>query len=79
MSQKIGAFFIYLGLKKITFWVQLYGKWACWRHYNLYFEAFKGLLFRNAPIFLPHFCRKCHTTIPEYNEVDPLGDLNLKV
>ena len=31
------------------FYVQLYGKWAWWGGYNLYFEALKGLLPENAP------------------------------
>ena len=31
------------------FCVQLYGKWARWGHYNLYFEALKGLLLKKAP------------------------------
>ena len=31
------------------------------------FEALKGLLLKNAPYFLPDFCRKCHATTPEHD------------
>ena len=31
------------------FCVQLYGKCPHWGRYNLYFEAFTGLLLKNAP------------------------------
>ena len=42
------------------FCVQLYGKRAYWGNHNLYFEALKGLLLKNAPIFFfSDFCRKC--------------------
>ena len=41
---------IYLHFQKIMFCVQLYRKWVR-GHYNLYFEALKGLLFKNALIF----------------------------
>ena len=49
------------------FCVQLYGKWASWGHYNLYFEALKGLLLKKHTLIFSDFCRKCHATIPEYN------------
>ena len=60
------------------FCVQLYGKWVRWGCYNLYFEALQGLLFWKAPIFFISVLRKCHAAIPEHNQVDPLGGLNLK-
>ena len=44
--------FIYLFIcvfRKYMFCVQVYGKWAHWGHYNLYHEALKGLLLKNAP------------------------------
>ena len=33
------------------FCVQLYGKWARWGQYNLYFEALKGLLLKKCTLF----------------------------
>ena len=48
-------------------------------HYNLYFEALKGLLLKNTPEFFSDFCRKCHAIIPENNSVDPIWVLDLKV
>ena len=35
--------------------MQLYGKWARWGRYNLFFEAFKGLLLKIAPYFFLFF------------------------
>ena len=61
------------------FCVQLYGKWAHWGCYNLYSEALKELLIKNTQIFWISLSQKCHACIPEYNEVDPVGGLNLKV
>ena len=37
------------------FCVQFYGKWAHWGRYNIYFEALKGLLLKNAPYFFLAF------------------------
>ena len=52
--------------RKYMFCVQLYGKWAPWGRYKIYFEALKGLLLKNAPYFFPSdFCRKCYAAIPE--------------
>ena len=43
-------FFLFIHtFRKYMFCVQLYGKWARWGHYNLYFEALKGLLLKNPP------------------------------
>ena len=40
----------------------------------------KELLLKRAPyFFFSDFCRKCHATIHEDNQVDPIGGLNLKV
>ena len=41
--QKVEARKVTLGTLKYMFCVQLYGKWAHWGCYNLYFEALKGL------------------------------------
>ena len=35
--------------RKYMLRVQLYGKWAHWGCYNLFCEALKGLLLKNAP------------------------------
>ena len=37
--------------RKYMFCVQLHGKWAHWGYYDLYFEALKGLLLKNASFF----------------------------
>ena len=79
-EEKIKMHFLFINdFRKYMFCVQLYGKWTLWGIYNLYFEAFKGLVLKNAPYCFSDFCRKCHTTILEDYQVDPIGDLNLKV
>ena len=55
MSQKLGAVFICLQFQQIMFCLQLYGKWARWGRYNLYFEALKRLLFKNALLLWSRF------------------------
>ena len=63
MSPKFGAFFIYLHFQKIKFCVQLYGKWASWGSYNLYFEVLKGQ-FSKMHWFLISFLKKMSRYYP---------------
>ena len=50
MSKEITVQFSFICIfRKYMFCVQLYGKWTRWGHYNLYFEALKGLFLKNAP------------------------------
>ena len=73
-------FILFEFLENTCICVQLYGEKACWGHYTLYFEALKGFITQKRTlIFFSDFCRKCHTAIPEHNQVDPIGGLNLKV
>ena len=49
-EKKIKVHFLFICIyKTCMFCVQLYGKWARWGHYNLFFEVLKGLLLKNAP------------------------------
>ena len=51
-EEKIRVHFWFIWVfRKYIFCVQLHGKWARWGHYNLYFEALKGLLLKNTPKF----------------------------
>ena len=54
-KKKLGCvFFLFIFVfRKYMFWGQLYGKWARWGRYNLYFEASKVLLLKNALNFFP--------------------------
>ena len=50
MRKQIKVRFLFICLfYKNMFCVQLYGKSARWGRYDLYFEALKGLLLKNAP------------------------------
>ena len=55
------------------FCVQLYRKWAHWGHYNLYFEALKGLLFKSAAIFSLHFAENVTLLPLNIIKLIPLG------
>ena len=78
--RKIQVRFLFICIfRQCMFCVQLYEKWACWGCYNLYFEALKGFLLKNVPQFFSDICRKWYATIPEFNYVDLIGGLNLKV
>ena len=73
------------------FCVQLYGKWTHWGCYNLYFEAFKGLLlkknknknkkkkktkkFKNTPIFYLIFAENVKLLSLNIVKADSLGPL----
>ena len=46
---KVRFLFICVLKKKIHVLCATLWKWARWGHYNLYFEALKGLLLKTAP------------------------------
>ena len=49
-EKKLRVHFLFICVfRKYMFCVQLYGKWACWGRYNLYFEA------RGGQTWLPEF------------------------
>ena len=76
-----GAFFIYLRFKKYMFCVQLYGKWVCWGCYNIYFEALKGLLLKNAPYFFFFWFLQKNVRLLSLNMIKliPLGASTSKI
>ena len=52
MRKKSRQRFLFICIfRKYMFCVQLYGKWACWGCYNLYFEDIKALLLKTHLIF----------------------------
>ena len=59
--------------------MQLYRQWARWGRYNLYFEALKGLLLKNAPYFFLIFAENVTLLSQNMIKVDPIEGLNLAV
>ena len=49
------------------------GNGVHWGHYNLYFEALKGLLLKNAPIFFPIFAENVMLLSQNITKLIPFG------
>ena len=67
-AKKIKVHFLILWafLENTCFMYISMGNWPV-KGYNLYCDARKGLLLKNAHYFFSDFCRKCQATIPENN------------
>ena len=55
------------------FCVQRYEKWVRWGHFNLYFEALKGLLLKNAPYVFLIFAENVTLLSRNMIKLIPLG------
>ena len=64
--------------RKYMFCVQLYGKWAVEGALSSFLKH-KTFITQKTHLIFSDFCRKCHATTPENNQVDPIGVLKLKV